>query len=375
MTSLKNVIKIILLFLFLANTANASDIFTEKNISINSQGKSAKEAKEAAVLSGEKEAFKKIILKLSSQTNPNALPKISDNELSDMVQAFEIKQERISRTSYSAILDISFNQSIFTRFLQNNGISFAANNNTKSILLLPILYQNGAQNISLSTSPWNAAWISYIKDSDGSENFIIARGDNEDISYMDFSNEYPLTVNNEQKLKLLLEKYRAYKILLIEAKFESANKHIEISTKQIFPYTDDDALIENFDSAELSDIFLKKIVSETATSLRNKKETSAPIELSKISLIVPFSGLQEWSALSKKLRTISFISKIDQKQITVSSASLDIYYSGSIEELKSHLSENGLAIETHNESHILVTSSTTATPQPLEQQGENEIQR
>ena len=98
---------LIIIAIFIANPAFAS-VFTIADIEVSGEGATALEAKENAVAIGEAKAFKKLLARITPSFSSHLWPEPEADKLSEIVQGFDIKNEKITRTRYQASLNITF---------------------------------------------------------------------------------------------------------------------------------------------------------------------------------------------------------------------------------------------------------------------------
>src|SRR5499427_5290383 len=169
----------VLLLVILAATcaepalAQDSEDAYSATVKVDATADSAAAARDAARLDGQRRALAAVVGRLSGASEPAQLPKLDDKAITDMVQSFEVANERMSTVRYVADYTFHFRSAKVRRLVrvadttpvEGTGKSTAegtgkttAESGSKSIVVLPV-FKNGAS-LTLWNDPnaWRGAW-------------------------------------------------------------------------------------------------------------------------------------------------------------------------------------------------------------------------
>jgi hypothetical protein len=82
--------------------------FTVAEVEIDRSGATGLAARDAAILEAQRTAFRRLLERLRPREQLAALPRVTDRQISDMVDHFEIQRERITATRYAASFTVAF---------------------------------------------------------------------------------------------------------------------------------------------------------------------------------------------------------------------------------------------------------------------------
>ena len=142
----------------LTTPSHASDLFTIESIPVNQTGKDATEARALAMAQAESEAFKILMQKIADPNQQASLPPLAPTEISAMVRGFEVANEKITGTGYSADFTINFNPAAVRAYVQQSNLPFVERTPQTPTLILPILQTETGPVLWEEPNPWREAW-------------------------------------------------------------------------------------------------------------------------------------------------------------------------------------------------------------------------
>ena len=171
---------------FKAFAADDANLYFVENVVANVAGKSPVDARNSAVKSARRDAFAILLSRLS--VDAKIVSKINDEDISDMVRAEQVFDEKISGNSYSAALNITFAKDFVDHILSGKGSQsadvskLAPAEEVKNIaLIIP------AKVLQKKILLWEGSndWRSSISNAlDGKENFKIPVADIDNITIL-----------------------------------------------------------------------------------------------------------------------------------------------------------------------------------------------
>lgn len=164
MTGLKRfIISLIVAFFAVSpSLAQAPDqnVFSVADIKVDVSAGSASDARNIALMDGQREAFSKLYRKLVAEEDWAYEPTLANDQLTPLIQSFEVRDERTSDTRYIATLDVSFDPQNMRELLGGLRVSFAETR-TKPTLVLPLLTMAGTDILWGQQNVWMDAWRAF----------------------------------------------------------------------------------------------------------------------------------------------------------------------------------------------------------------------
>ena len=211
---------IILLFLIFQQPTNSSSTFAVSDIEItepfNNNFKKKIVIDKAFIL-----AFKKLINMTVSSNEMIKIKNFNALEIKNLVDSFDIKNEKFINNTYKAVIDVNFNkQNTFLYFEKKN--IFPSIPYNKNIIILPILINAQTKNVNLfNKNPFYKNWTIFKKEHHllnyilPSEDLDIVKILNEKINELEdynFTNIIKKYDTNEYIICLIYKENSNYKI-------------------------------------------------------------------------------------------------------------------------------------------------------------------
>jgi hypothetical protein len=347
-----------------AAPARAGDVFTVNNVEVSGQGASANAAKDNAIAAGEEYAFKKLLQSITVSSSEESWPKLTPEELADLVQGFDIQKEKVTAKHYEATLNISFNQALVEKLLKIAKISYVAKGG-EPIIVLP-LYINASGNMLWeSQNIWLNAWRKTVANN-GFTQVTIPKGDIKDREAASpeklLTSGFPIEQKDKDIISGFMNKYFSKKLLVVKASKIEQNGIIELSVELTYLINDqpeNSSLKFKGNPGETVDVVMEKAASEIIGKIGAKwkqAQAASQANSSQVNVNVPIANMAEWNALKAQLESFDFIKSINTKYLTVSYASVDISFNGSQYDLFSKLESRGLYIEQKDNGLYLTKS-------------------
>lgn len=346
-----------LLTIFICNATFAADLFTVGNIKVSKTGSNAKQIKEEATLAGEREAFAKLLERITSSPTNNNLSNIDAEKLADLVQGIEVNDEKITASYYSATLSISFNRTLVDKLLNENNIAFTAKKSSP-IVLVPLFIENGKNTLFEAENPLRPGLVANAK-ANHVLNITIPenlRGVDKDKLSKDIERITP-----EVKASLLKvgQNYNADKLVFIVAEKVPGGLNVRLLDLKNPEDTIKEMSFKESDQQPGEDIF--SCAARNITSFLEKQwlqgKAEGNVARTKFSINIPISNLGEWIALRKKLEGLTFLKDLTVKSLTTNNALVDIYSSETLEKLTEKMDAQGFILENSGETLILHVKS------------------
>ncbi len=154
---------LILLFIISATSKSYSSIFKVSDINVtepfNSNFKKKKVIDKAIIL-----AFKKLLSMTISTSEMYKMTSFSVEEIKNLIDSFNIKDEKFVNNTYNATFEINFNKQNTFLFIEKKNI-YPSIPVSKSIIILPILIDTSSKIVNIfNQNPFYSKWNSEVKD-------------------------------------------------------------------------------------------------------------------------------------------------------------------------------------------------------------------
>jgi hypothetical protein len=163
-----------------AGAATQDDVFTVADVPVDATASSAVAAREAARVDGQRRAFRMLLERLTLVADRGRLPRVGDQQLTEMVRDFSVANERSSAVRYLASYTFRFRPDAVRKLLRDAGIPFAETV-SKPVVVLAVLRRGDATLLWDDPNPWRAAWSDH-NGGGGLVPFIVPLGDAADVA-------------------------------------------------------------------------------------------------------------------------------------------------------------------------------------------------
>ena len=327
-------------------------------VKVDATADTAAAARDLARIDGQRRALAAVIDRLSGGSEPTKLPKLDDKAITDMVESFEVANERMSAVRYLADYTFHFRPSKLRRLVRVTDSTAAesggksstestgknsAESSSKPIVVLPV-YKDGAT-LALWADPnaWRAAWAQRSAGS-GPTHLTLPLGDAGDIAAIDAENAQS---GKSDALTSIAQRNGGVEAAVALATVRRQGDQVaglEVSVKRYRAGHLVDSQGKNFDAnpGESEADLLKRAADAVAADIESgsKKNTSS----ASLAVVVPITGLGEWLEVRNRLASVASIRKVDLLSLSRQEARIEINYVGSPDQLKSSLAEANLEL-------------------------------
>src|SRR5579883_2062717 len=101
------------------------DVFTITPVPVDATAANATAARDQALAEGQQHAFRLLMERLTVASGANRLPRVSNAQVVNLVQGFEVANERRSGVRYLADYTFHFRPDAVRQLLRQSGIAFA----------------------------------------------------------------------------------------------------------------------------------------------------------------------------------------------------------------------------------------------------------
>jgi Uncharacterized protein conserved in bacteria (DUF2066) len=325
-------------------------------VRVDATAENAAAARELARIDGQRRALGLVIEQLSGSPEGAKLPKLDDKTITDMVESFEVANERMSAVHYLADYTFHFRPAKVRRLVRvvdttageasskpsGDATAKPAANEvpTKPVVVLPV-YQDGARSILWDDpNPWRVAWGQSTEQS-GPPRWTVPLGDAADLAAIDADRAKS---GNSEALTAIAQQNGGGEtiVALATPRREAENvTGLDLSIKRYRSghLLDSQSTTVDSTSGESESDLLKRAVDTVATLIAKKNTTPRSDQQATLAATVPLTSLGDWVQVRNRLASVPAVRKVDLLSLTRQEARIQLRYIGSPDQLKSGLAE------------------------------------
>jgi hypothetical protein len=326
-------------------------------VKVDATADSVAAARELARIDGQRRALALVIDRLSGSSESAKLPKLDDRTVTDMVESFEVANERMSAVRYLADYTFHFRPSKVRRLVHSADSAPAEANSrpavdeggSKPVIVLPV-YKDSARTVLWDDpNAWRQAWGQQSV-GPGLSHLTVPLGDASDLAIIDSSRA---EAGSPDALTAIAQRNGGDEaiVALATARREGdklVGLDLSIKRYRSGHLSDTRESTLEADPGESADDFLKRAADTTARQIASSsKKSPGPSSDQQVSLgaIVPIGSISEWVRVRDRLASVPAIRKVDLLSLNRHEAKIQINYVGSSEQLRSSLAEVDLGVD------------------------------
>jgi len=334
-------------------------------VHVDQTSSSATSARDAARLEGERHAYILMLSRLTRASDAARLPPANDATLNDLIQGFEVANERRSAVRYFADYTYHFRPDGVRALLRQAHIPFAEAP-SKPLAVLPVLEGGAAPMLWDDPNPWRNAW-NQANFPPGLVPLIQPLGDAADLAAADGP---AADSGDDAALAAIAKRYNGADVLVTRAVIKpGAPETVSVNTTRYSPGSsaDNQTWIASYaaGTGEAEPDLLLRAVVGTDAQIEEAWKAANVIDFSQagaLAVNVPVSDLQGWAALNAQLSAIAAIQRVDLLSLNRQMAHILIHYVGDPSQLRLALAQSNLDLTGDPSSLVLVTHGGAASP-------------
>ena len=333
----------VLAVLILGTKVAGADIYTVSNIPIVAELSSAKEARTAAIKSGETDAFWALMKKMVAPENLQLVPMPPEEEIVNWVQHVSLANEKTTATKYMANLTVRFHENKIRDLLTAHQIPFLAQE-LPSAVVVPVWEKEGQMFVLDEQNPLYA----YLKNHAGSEKddkVVVPAGDLDEMIFV----REAIENQNGTSLKKLAEKYETESVLILAV--SEGDPTIRVRTR----YIPTEPVLETEKYLTISESYTKGLPASIWRGvLRDRKELWHKSKMQNFEssmtfwVQIPIVQLSEWQSIREKLEKASIVENFAVRGFRPGEVWVTWQYKGTSGELNRQLRSLGLYLDAGN---------------------------
>lgn len=312
-----------------------NDLYTVENIIVDKTAENAVVARDAAIMHGQQMAFEILTRRLLMDDEDEQAQQINDLQLSSMINDFETGQEKFSSKRYRAVMTVRFNPSAVKNYLNQMGRRGIVEAKGKPVLILPYISEKDATYMWSRDNPWLKEWQNTSSRA-GLVPIIAPTGDIQDAAEAD---ENQILMSGQNEISLLLNRYKADKVLVPVAERTEAGADITIYEyigSELSPVKN--LTVENENEALLWSDSVRAVRNYINKDWKNHLKYSAEaVDDRTIDVNVEFSTMRDWLQMQKMLLSMPEIANIQTKTFNRNKAQVQVSLNASPADLTNAL--------------------------------------
>jgi uncharacterized protein DUF2066 len=328
-------------------------------VKVDATADTAAAARELARIDGQRRALTAVIDRLSGSSEATKLPKLDDKAITNMVDSFEVANERMSAVRYLAEYTFHFRPSKVRRLVRVTDSPSAESDKSSAesagktategasgpIVVLPV-YKDGAR-LVLWDDPngWRAAWEQRSPAASGPIRVTLPLGDANDLAAIDAEKAQS---GKSDALSAIAQRNGGSETVVALATARRQGDRIaglDVSVKRYRSgrLVDSQGKSVGADPGESEADLLRRTANAVATDIEAMKIGGPRSDQqASLSISVPITSLGEWLQVRNRLASVPSIRKVDLLSLSRQEARIQIKYLGNPDALKSSLAEVNL---------------------------------
>lgn len=328
--------------------AETLDVFAVRNVAVDATAETAAMARGEALAAGQRQALARLFKRLALRSAMERLPVLDDAEVTELVQDFEVQEEKTSPVRYLATLTIRFKPDDVRALLRDAGVPFAETL-SKPVLVLPVYRAAGAYILWDDPNPWREAWAN-LPPRDALVPLVVPLSDLADIA--DISAEQAVKGGNA-RLRVIAARYGAADTLVVVASLglDPVNQRptLHVSVTRFGTNARERTTVESYigDSMETLGQLIASAAEAVATEVEElwKRDNLLRFDREdRLTAVVPLTGLSDWLEVHRRLAGVAFVQRSELVYLSRREARVVLRYIGDETQLRLALAQSDLTL-------------------------------
>jgi hypothetical protein len=324
--------------------------FEVLGVSVDVTADSAQAARVQALAEGQRQAFDRLLHRLTLQAYYDRLPKLSDADIAALTIDFSVADEKTSSVRYIASLDYHFRGPAVRTLLESHGIPYAETV-SKPVLVLPVYQAAGALSLWDDPNPWRAAWNSLGADGvKGLVPMVLAVGDLQDVASIGAEQAIE---GDMQRLEAISSRYGAGDVVVAHGilRMDSNNGQPELEAylTRFGSALQEHTVVKTFsaDTGESVDHLLNRAAVALKGQVEDNWKQDNLIQAGHAQVLpvqVRVNGLKDWVSVQTRLNGVAIIRRMDLVLMRRDQVRLNLHFIGDAEQLALSLDQADLVL-------------------------------
>jgi len=347
-------------------------------VKVDATADSAAAARELARIDGQRRALGLVVDRLTGSSDNPKLAKLDDKAITDMVESFEVANERMSAVRYIADYTFHFRSSKLRRLVrvaetppaegggkptlpEGSGKPTVSESSSKPMVVLPVYKDSTTTALWDDPNPWREAWAQRSGDA-GAVRVTVPLGDASDLAAIDAGRAES---GRSDALAAIAQRNGGDDAIVALATARRQGDKLaglDLSVKWYRSGRLSDTQANSVDAlpGESEGDLLRRAADAVAAGIAGGARKN-PGQQAILAASVPISSLSDWVMVRDRLASAAAVRRVDLLSLSRQEAKIQIRYVGSAEQLKSSLAEVDLGLGGTDPMWQLQISSATGS--------------
>ena len=314
--------------------------FVVAGVPVDATAQNAVAARDMARIQGQRVAFRRLLERLTPQSDWSRLPSPGDDAITNMVQDFDLANEHSSGVRYLATYNFRFKASAVRALLRSADIP-VSELASKPVVVVPVLRGADGTKLWNGANPWRDAWIA-TSGKGGLVPWNVPAGDATDAAAFDPADPKPAT------LAALSQRYGGGDIVVAIATVTPDQAGLDIGVSRYGPEGDATTTTTSVTGGKLEPslyqlgvLAAQRELEEQWKKLSFSARGGGPSELE---VTIPITGVRDWAAVEERLAKVPTIESNEIELMSHSEIRLRLKIKGDAALLKLALAQQDLAL-------------------------------
>lgn len=338
------------LFIALPAMADSGAVIAVHGIDVDVTASNAVDAREQAILQGQRKGLRQALLMLAPAADIDRLPALNDNQITDLVADYEVESEQTSTVRYIGKLAFRYRLDALGNLLQQSGGSATAAA-SPPVLVLPVLTTGGKNLLWDDGNAWRDAWSTHPS-SGGLVELVTPKGDPMDAAAI---NGDQAVAGDAAKIQALAARYGVGDVAVVVARQDAATADLTLTVTRYGIAGPTGSFQDQItgDPAHPEAAFgqaIDRIADRFQQDWIAQNRVTSSVE-QRLTVEAPISSLAQWAELRRRLASVATLRHVDVIYLMQTHAELDLVFVGDREQLARSLQQRALLLKDSADGH------------------------
>ncbi len=331
-------------------------MFSVAGVAVDVTAKDAAAARKLARIEGQRRALERLLRRIVPAADYARVPELDDRDVTDLVQGFEVSDERVAPDRYRASLTFRFKADAVGALLRGAKVPYAVMP-SRPVLVLSLYRAADELLLWEDDNPWGAVWAN-LPPSDGLLPVIAPIGELADITLIDAQQAQQ---GERDLLAKLAKRYDAGEVVVVEAEAERdtllGTPTISVVMRR---YQEEGVRIGGGTYSGTARATLESVLVEAAEATRTQLEEEwkeANLlhfdRAESLAVDIPLAGLEDWLDIRNRLSDLALVRKVEIAALSARFARVMLHYFGDPQQLAAALANKELDLNREADLWIL----------------------
>jgi len=344
---------------FCLNTARAAglNIYDVQGVSVDVTAETAAIARKKALAKGERDAFQRLLQRLTLAADKERLPKLDQGEIRAFIRDFAVSNEKTSAGRYLASLSFRFKRDPIRKLLSSFDLPFAETF-SKPVLVLPVFQSGGAIALWDDPNAWRVAWA----DHGGSAGLVPLVQPFGDLGDVGAINPAQAVQGDRSRLKAIADRYKASDVVVAYA-LQRLNPQDQRQSLEVYvtrygsdPDPETETYPFNQREGESVSALLARAVGDVSDKIEDdwKRQNTLDVGDANVAAIaVPVTGIKDWVTVRNRLKDVPVIRQVEMVLLSLDEVRINIHYVGNTVQLGNAMTLANLTLVNEDDEWVL----------------------